>query len=99
TTVARSVGRNYSAATALRVAGTIAALGVPRAEATGLVQVTVNAGRPLADLVNLPNRVQELMSHGTPAVQAAADLRDAALGSVPKPGRRLGQLTGNPHRP
>ena len=57
--------------TALRVAGTIAALGVPPAEATGLVEVTVNAGRPVADLVNLPNRVQELMSHGTPAVKAA----------------------------
>jgi hypothetical protein len=99
TTVARSVGRNYPAATALRVAGTIAALGVPRAEATALVQVTVNAGQSVADLVNLPNRVQELMSHGTPAVKAAADLRAAVLGSVPKPGRRLGQTKDNPHRP
>jgi rhodanese-related sulfurtransferase len=98
-TVARSAGRNYPAATALRVAGTIAALGVPRDEATDLVKVTESAGQPVADLVNLPSRVQELMSHGTSASKAASDIRAAALGSVPKAGGRPGVGRNNPHRP
>ena len=75
---------------ALRVAGTLSALGVPPAEAVRLVRATLEAGRPAAELLALPGRVQAEMSRGVTPAQAAAGLARAAAAQSrrgPPPGR------------
>jgi hypothetical protein len=82
--------------TGLRVAGTLAALGVPGAEAVALVSATLQAGRPASELLALPGRVQAEMGKGVPPAQAAAGLARAAAAQArhgPPPGR------GQPARP
>ena len=75
---------------ALRVAGTLAALGVPPAETVALVGATLRAGRPVADLLALPGQVQAQMGRGVTPAQAAAGLARAAAaqargGPPPRP--------------
>lgn len=75
---------NGSAAVALRVAGTLAALGVPAAEVVELVTASLQAGHSPADLLALPARVQAEVARGATPAQAAAGMARAAGA----PGRR-----------
>jgi HAMP domain-containing protein len=97
--IARAADRSYPTAVALQVAGLLVALGVPRAETVGLVRATIRSGRPLGDLVSLPNQVQAAMASGSPPAAAAAGLeRAAAAHQAPRP-RGQGKGQGNPHKP
>ncbi len=78
TALART-GANAAALTVgLRVAGTLAALGVPPAEDIGLVSVTLRSGEPASSLLLLPASVQSAMAKGVTPAQAAAGLARAA---------------------
>lgn len=100
TALART-GANAAALTVgLRVAGTLAALGVPPAEDIGLVSVELRAGEPASDLLLLPANVQAEMAKGATAAQAAAGLARAAAAQArhgPPPGH--GQGHPHPSRP
>jgi len=89
--LARAGGSAYSAAVTLRVAGTLAALGVPAAETVALVSAAIRAGQPPAELLALPARVQAEMARGVAPAQAAAGLARAAASPShggPPPSRR-----------
>jgi hypothetical protein len=93
--LARAGGPASSAAVTLHVAGTLAALGVPAAETVELVSATLRAGRPLAELLALPARVQAEVARGVTPAQAASGLaRAAAAGRGGPPPHR-----GPPQRP
>ncbi|HEV2670320.1 MAG TPA: hypothetical protein VGU74_04465 [Gemmatimonadales bacterium] len=62
----------------LRVAGTLAALGVPPAETVALVSASLRAGQAPGDLLALPGSVQSEMARGATPAQAAAGLARAA---------------------
>ena len=100
TALART-GANAPALTVgLRVAGTLAALGVPPAEDIGLVSVTLRSGEPAANLLLLPAHVQSEMARGVTPAQAAAGLARAAAAHArrgPPPGR--GQPPPHPPAP
>ena len=73
----------------LRVAGTLAALGVPPAEDIGLVSVTLRSGKPTTDLLLLPASVESEMAKGSTPAAAAAGLSRAAAAQArhgPPPG-------------
>src|SRR5438876_1882045 len=87
----------------LRVAATVAALGVPPTQALELVQGTISAGRSPSDLLGLPGEVQAGVARGATPAQAAAGLARAAGGTPPgripdwvPPGQRKPR---NPHKP
>jgi hypothetical protein len=61
----------------LRVAGTLAAMGVPSAEDIGLISTKLRSGQPAADLLALPGSVEAEVSHGVTPAQAAAGLERA----------------------
>jgi hypothetical protein len=98
TALART-GANATALTVgLRVAGTLAALGVPAADDIGLVSVELSSGEPASTLLSLPARVQAEIAKGVTPAQAAAGLARAAAaqaGHGPPPGRG----SGHPHPP
>jgi hypothetical protein len=62
----------------LRVAGTLAAIGVPPAENIGLVSVSLRSGKPSADLLVLPADVESEVAKGLTPAAAAAGLSRAA---------------------
>jgi len=98
TALARTGAKAPALTVGLRVAGTLAALGVPPAEDIGLVSVTLRSGEPSADLLLLPAHVQSEVAKGVTPAQAAAGLARAAAAHArngPPPGR--GQ--GHPHPP
>jgi len=98
TALARTGAKAPALTVGLRVAGTLAALGVPPAEDIGLVSVTLRSGEPSADLLLLPAHVQSEVAKGVTPAQAAAGLARAAAAQArhgPPPGR--GQ--GHPHPP
>ncbi len=98
TALART-GANAAALTVgLRVAGTLAALGVPPAEDIGLVSVELRAGEPASDLLLLPANVQAEMAKGATAAQAAAGLARAAAAQA-RHGPPPGHGQGHPHTP
>jgi hypothetical protein len=97
--IARTADRAHPAATALQVAGTLTALGVPRAESVSLVRATIRSGRPVGELARLPGQVQAAMAGGVPPVAAAAGLERAAAAHLAPQPRRQGQGQGNPHKP
>jgi len=87
----------------LRVAATLAALGVPATQALQLVQGMISAGRSPSDLLGLPGQVQAGVARGATPAQAAAGLARAAGGPPPgrapdwvPPGQRKPH---NPHKP
>jgi hypothetical protein len=87
--LARSGAARPDIIVGLRVAGTLAALGVPPAETVALVRATLQAGRPAAELLALPSRVQAEVARGTAPAQAAAGLARAAAAQTrrgPPPG-------------
>jgi len=98
TALART-GANAAALTVgLRVAGTLAALGVPPAEDIGLVSVGLRSGEPVSALLSLPANVQSAMAKGATAAQAAAGLARAAAAQAAH-GPPPGHGGGHPHPP
>jgi len=82
----------------LRVAGTLAALGVPPVESVKLVSAELRLGRPPADLLALPGRVETEVAHGATPAQAAAGLTRAAAGQAGGQGAPGGPAgPGGPH--
>ena len=81
----------YSTAVTLRIASTLAAMGVPAAETVELVTQTIASGGPATDVLGLPGQVMAGVSQGqgrgvTPA-QAAAGLARAAAARANAPGQ------------
>jgi hypothetical protein len=70
----RASGPPYTPAATLRVAGTLAAMGVPADQTTELVRTTIRNGGATADVLSLPGRVQAQMARGQTPAQAAAGL-------------------------
>ena len=87
----------------LRVAATLAALGVPAKQVLTLLQGLISNGGSQSDLLGLPGQVQTGVAQGATPAQAAAGLARAA-GSLPPgrnpdwvpPGQRKPK---NPHKP
>lgn len=97
--IARAGGRSYAAATTLRVAGTLTALGVPAAGTVRLVSTALAAGVPVADVLDLPGRVESAVARGLTPAQAAEGLARAAqaqTGAITGRGRGRG---GRPQVP
>ncbi|MGE5760167.1 MAG: hypothetical protein ACM37V_07385 [Gemmatimonadota bacterium] len=97
--IAGTANQGHPAAVALQVAGALAALGVPRPEAVGLVRAEIQSGRPLGDLVSLPGQVQAAMAGGALPAAAAAGLERAAAAHQTTPPRGQGKGPVNPHKP
>jgi len=90
----------YEPALTLRVAATLAALGVPPKQAVSLVLGMIKNGRAPGELLALPGQIQAGMAGGATPAQAAAGLARAAGGTPP--GRTPGWVPPgqtNPHRP
>ncbi len=87
----------------LRVAATLAALGVPAKQVLTLLQWLISNGGSQSDLLGLPGQVQTGVAQGATPAQAAAGLARAA-GGLP-PGRNPGWVPPgqrkpkNPHKP
>ncbi len=103
--VARASQPPYDPAMTLRVAATLAALGVPPKATVRLVRDMISAGRAPSDLAALPGEVQADMARGATPAQAAEGLaRGAGAGHAP-PGRQPGWVPPgqakppNPHKP
>lgn len=100
TALARTGADAAALTVGLRVAGTLAALGVPPAEDIGLVGVALRSGEPASSLLSLPANVQAAMAKGATPAQAAAGLARAAAAQArrgPPPAR--GDGSGRPHPP
>jgi hypothetical protein len=90
TDLARVSAPRHTEAATLRVAGTLAAMGVPATQTVELVTQVIAAGGESADVVALPAQVTAGVSHGqgvTPA-QAAAGLARAAAARANAPGQQ-----------
>ena len=93
TALARTGASVAALTVGLRVAGTLAAMGVPSAENIGLISTKLRSGRPPGDLLLVPADVQSEIARGVTPAQAAAGLERAAAAQArhdPPPGR------GNP---
>jgi len=99
--VALACGTRYSAAVALRVAGTLSALGVPPAQTVELVKQTLRSGAQERDLLALPGRVEAQVAQGATPGQAAAGLARAAAARAAAPGQNRVPPRGqsSSHRP
>lgn len=98
TALARTGASPAALTVGLRVAGTLAALGVPPAEDIGLVSGALRSGEPASSLLALPANVQAAIAKGDTPAQAAAGLARAAAAQArhgPPPGRG----EGRPHPP
>lgn len=84
----------YTPAATLRVAGTLAALGVPAVETAQLVEQAMDAGETPGELLDLPQQVERGVAHGASPGAAAAGL---GLGRATAPG--LTQPHGSPQGP
>jgi len=93
----------YDAALTLRVAATLAALGVPAKKTADLVQDMIKAGRSPSELLDLPSEVQAGVARGATPAQAASGLAQAAAhapGTGPPHDVPPGQAKPpNPHKP
>jgi len=78
TALARTGASVAALTVGLRVAGTLAAMGVPSAENIGLISAKLRSGQSAADLLSVPARVQAEISRGVTPAQAAAGLERAA---------------------
>jgi hypothetical protein len=103
--LARASHPPYDAALTLRVAATLAALGVPPQNTVDLLLGVMGAGRSPNDLLDLPGEVEEGVAKGATPAQAAQGLGRAAAHAPP--GRTGGppvvppgqQRPPNPHKP
>ncbi len=89
TALARVSRPPYSVAATLRVASTLAAMGVPADQVVDLVTQVIKAGGPATEVLRLPMQVMTGVSQGrgvTPA-QAAAGLARAAAARANAPGQ------------
>ena len=91
----------YDPATSLRVAATLAALGVPPKQTLDLMESMIAAGRSPSDLLDLPSAVQTSVAQGATPTQAANGL---ARGVAHAPGQAPdfvppGQAKPHPHKP
>ena len=84
----------YTPAATLRVAGTIAALGVPAGETAQVVEEAMDAGTAPGELLDLPQEVERGVAHGDSPGAAAAGL---GRGQATAPG--LNQPHGNSQGP
>ncbi len=90
----------YDPAVTLRVAATLAALGVPANQTIQLVQAMIDSGRAPGDLLNLPSEVQAGVARGATPAQAAAGLaRGSARAPATRPPREPPPGQTNPHKP
>jgi hypothetical protein len=91
----------YDPALTLRVAATLAALGVPANQVLQLVEAMISAGRSPGDLMSLPAEVETGIGRGATPAQAAAGLTRAAVAGRPPvpPGQAKTGKPVNPHRP
>ncbi|PYO84963.1 MAG: hypothetical protein DMD65_01920, partial [Gemmatimonadetes bacterium] len=85
----------------LRVAATLAALGVPPQQTLDLMESMISAGRAPGDLLDLPSGVQAGVDQGATPAQAANGL---ARGVAQAPGQNPtfvppGQAKPHPHKP
>lgn len=100
TDLARDSRPPYDPAMTLRVAATLAALGVPAKQVLALVAGVMSAGRAPTDLLALPDQVQAGIAGGATPAQAAAGLARAAGGPPPgRPSSGVPPGQGNPRRP
>jgi hypothetical protein len=97
-TLAAHTRAPHALAATLRVAATLAALGVPANDAVRLVRDEIAAGRSPGDLLDLPRRVQMGMAGGASAAQAAGVARGTAQ-APPEPPRGPASSQGRPHKP
>jgi hypothetical protein len=82
----------YDPALTLRVAATLAALGVPARQGVRLTERLIEAGREPGDLLDLPGEVQQGMARGASAAEAAEGLEQGHRGEGEGPqGHRKGQ--------
>jgi hypothetical protein len=101
--LARTSKQPYDPAMTLRVAATLASLGVPPKQTVDLMEGMMQAGRTPNDLLSLPTQVQEGVARGRTPAQAAGGLgRGAehapwAHGSELPPGQA--KTKTNPHKP
>jgi hypothetical protein len=82
----------------LRVAGALAALGVPSAQTADLVVQVIEAGQPAAEVLSLPARVQAGIGRGLSPAEAAGQARGRGRqrpggGPPGRSDRRSGKLT------
>ncbi len=82
--IAHAGDGSYTAASTLRVAGTLAAIGVPAAGTVQLVSVALAEGVSPGELATFPGSVEAAVAHGMTPAQAAAGLA-----------RAQGQANGN----
>jgi len=78
TEIARTGRPTAEVIVGLRVAGTLAAIGVPPSETVTLVSASLRGRRGAGDLLTLPGQVQTEMARGATPAQAAAGLARAA---------------------
>ena len=78
TALARTGASVTALTVGLRVAGTLAAMGVPSAENIGLISTKLRSGQPADDLLLVPANVQAEIARGATPAQAAAGLERAA---------------------
>lgn len=90
TALARVSRPGHTEATTLRVAGTLAAIGVPAAQTVELVTQVIEAGGESADVLALPAQVTAGVSRGrgVTAAQAAEGLARAAAARANAPGQQ-----------
>src|SRR5579885_1772918 len=91
----------YAPALTLRVAATLAALGVPPRQALALLEGAIAAGRAPGDLLDLPSEVQAGVARGATPAQAAEGLARAAAARPPqgRPPREPPPGQANPRKP
>ncbi|HEU5261810.1 MAG TPA: hypothetical protein VFU41_10370 [Gemmatimonadales bacterium] len=100
--LARSSHEPHDPGLTLRVAATLAALGVPPKTTLELVRDMIRAGRAPNDILSLPAQVQAGMARGATPAQAAQGLGRAAAHRPPgRPPDRIppGQAKPKPHKP
>ena len=91
----------YDPALVLRVAATLAALGVPPKQTVQLVEGMIKDGRSPSDLLGLPGEVQAGVADGATPGQAAEHAGHGAGGGNGPPGRQQGWVPpgqAKPHR-
>ncbi|PYP58538.1 MAG: hypothetical protein DMD44_07215 [Gemmatimonadetes bacterium] len=102
----RATRAAYDPALVLRVAATLAALGVPAKQTVQLVEGMISDGRTPGDLLGLPGEVQAQVARGATPAQAAAGLSHGGGNSPPgrppdwvPPGQAKPHRPPNPHKP
>ena len=78
----------YDPALTLRIAATLAAIGVPAGQGLQLVQHLIQDRRGPSELLDLPNQVREGMARGATAAEAAEGLEGEGKGEGGQGGQR-----------